>query len=45
MKVSDFLESILDLLDQVITGDESWFVGYDPETKQQSSQWVGQGEP
>jgi hypothetical protein len=23
----------------VITGDESWIYGYDPETKQQSSQW------
>ena len=23
----------------VITGDESWVYGYDPETKQQSSQW------
>lgn len=24
---------------KVITGDESWCYGYDPETKQQSSQW------
>ncbi|XP_042211468.1 protein GVQW3-like, partial [Homarus americanus] len=24
---------------QVINGDESWFYGYDPETKAQSSQW------
>jgi len=24
---------------RVITGDESWVYGYDPETKQQSSQW------
>jgi len=23
------------------TGDESWVYGYDPETKQQSSQWKG----
>ncbi|GFV67965.1 protein GVQW3 [Trichonephila clavipes] len=23
----------------IITGDESWVYGYDPETKQQSSQW------
>ena len=22
-----------------VTGDESWVYGYDPETKQQSSQW------
>jgi hypothetical protein len=24
---------------RIITGDESWIYGYDPETKQQSSQW------
>jgi hypothetical protein len=24
---------------KVITGDESWVYGYDPETKSQSSQW------
>jgi hypothetical protein len=23
----------------LVTGDESWIYGYDPETKQQSSQW------
>jgi hypothetical protein len=28
-----------DFLSKVITGDESWIYGYDPETKQQSSQW------
>jgi len=26
-------------LSRVITVDESWVCGYDPETKQQSSQW------
>ena len=26
-------------LSRVITGDESWLYDYDPETKQQSSQW------
>ena len=26
-------------LSRVITGDESWLYNYDPETKQQSSQW------
>jgi hypothetical protein len=26
-------------LSRVITGDESWTYGYDPETKQQSSEW------
>lgn len=27
------------VLKKVITGDESWVYGYDPETKRQSSQW------
>ncbi|PNF42543.1 hypothetical protein B7P43_G06927 [Cryptotermes secundus] len=26
-------------LNTVITGDESWVYGYDPESKMQSSQW------
>jgi hypothetical protein len=26
-------------ISRIITGDESWIYGYDPETKQQSSQW------
>jgi len=29
----------------VITGDKSWVYGYDPETKQQSSQWKNPGSP
>jgi hypothetical protein len=29
----------------VITGDESWIYGYDPETKQQSSQWKSSNSP
>nr|XP_012136794.1 PREDICTED: uncharacterized protein LOC105662008 [Megachile rotundata] len=28
-----------ELLTRIIIGDESWIYGYDPETKQQSSQW------
>ena len=28
-----------------VTGDESWVYGYDPETKQQSSQWKGPKSP
>ena len=27
-------------LDQIITGDETWVYQYDPETKQQSKQWL-----
>jgi len=26
-------------MSRIITGDKSWVFGYDPETKQQSSQW------
>jgi len=32
-------------MSRVITGDESWVYGYDPETKQQSSQWTSPGCP
>ena len=33
------------VLKKVITGDESWVYGYDPEAKQQSSQWKHPDEP
>ena len=33
------------VLKKIITGDESWFYGYDPETKQKSSQWNLPDEP
>jgi len=32
-------------LSRVITGDESWLYNYDPETKQQSSQWKTPSSP
>lgn len=32
-------------LERLITGDETWCFGYDPETKQMSSAWTGEGEP
>lgn len=32
-------------LNTVITGDESWVYGYDPETKRQSSQWKHPDSP
>ena len=32
-------------MSRVITGDESWVYGYDPETKHQSSQWKSPGSP
>jgi hypothetical protein len=31
--------------DKIITGDESWCFAYDPETKRQSSEWVGEHSP
>ena len=34
-----------DLLNRVITGDESWICGYNPETKAQSSQWKSPVSP
>ncbi|UYV61094.1 hypothetical protein LAZ67_1003391 [Cordylochernes scorpioides] len=27
--------------DKIITGDETWVYGYDPETKRQSAEWIG----
>jgi len=32
-------------LNKIITGDEIWCFAYDPETKQQSSEWVGETSP
>ncbi|UYV72803.1 hypothetical protein LAZ67_10000797 [Cordylochernes scorpioides] len=31
--------------EKVITGDETWVYGYDPETKRQSMDWKGKEEP
>ena len=44
----DMLETTnndLDFLKKVITRDESWVYGYDPETKAQSSQWKSPESP
>jgi histone-lysine N-methyltransferase SETMAR len=32
-------------MSRIITGDESWVYGYNPETKQQYSQWESPGSP
>ncbi|GFW16395.1 protein GVQW3 [Trichonephila clavipes] len=45
---SDLFQSASDdpeFMKLIITGDESWVYGYDPETKQQSSQWKTLGSP
>ena len=34
-----------ELMDRIITGDESWFSQYDPETKRQSLEWHSGGSP
>nr|CAH7733502.1 unnamed protein product [Callosobruchus chinensis] len=39
------IKSDLTLLDQVVTGDESCFFHYDPETKRQSQQWLSPSAP
>jgi hypothetical protein len=33
------------LFNKIITGDETWCFAYDPETKRQSSEWVGDTFP
>ena len=38
-------ENDQEFLKNIITGDETWFYGYDVETKRQSSQWVGPSSP
>jgi hypothetical protein len=32
-------------ISNIITGDETWVYGYEPETKQQSSQWKSPNSP
>jgi len=39
------VESDSNFLNNVITGDESWVYGKDPETKAQSSQWKHSSSP
>jgi len=33
------------IFNKIITGDETWCFAYDPETKWQSSEWVGKTSP
>uniref|UniRef100_A0A672GPV3 Mos1 transposase HTH domain-containing protein n=1 Tax=Salarias fasciatus TaxID=181472 RepID=A0A672GPV3_SALFA len=44
-QIKQQLEDDTRLFLEVITGDETWCYGYDPETKQQSSQWKHRGSP
>jgi hypothetical protein len=38
MELKEQVRNDPDFLSKVVTGDESWIYGYDPETKQQLSQ-------
>jgi hypothetical protein len=39
------MENNPNFISAIITGDESWVYGYDPETKQQSPQWKTPNSP
>ena len=41
----DSTNSDPDFMNTIITGDETWVYGYDPETKSQSSQWQHSTSP
>ncbi len=38
-------EEVTDWMEQVVMGDESWVLQYDPETRRQSRTWVAKREP
>jgi len=44
-ELQEHLEIDPDLFVKVITGDESWCYAYNPETKQQSSEWKSSNSP
>jgi hypothetical protein len=41
----ELLQNEATFLPSIITGDESWVYGYDPETKQMPSQWKTPSSP
>ena len=41
----EWAQNDFNFISSVITGDESWIYGYDPETKQMSSQWKTASSP
>ena len=43
--INERLNAEPDLLNSVITGDETWVFEYDPEMKRQSSEWKSYGSP
>ena len=44
-EMKDQLKIDPDFLSKIITGDESWCYGDNPETKQQSSEWKSSSSP
>ena len=44
-ELKEHLDMDPDLFSKVITGDESWCYAYNPEMKQQSSQWKSSTSP
>jgi len=45
LKLHDRAASDSSFLGNVITGDETWVYGYDPETRVQSSKWKSPSSP
>ena len=45
MELLSMYKADKEFLDRIITGDESWFHYYEPESKRQSKQWKGRDEP
>jgi hypothetical protein len=45
MELKEQVRNDPDFISKVITGDESWIYGYNPDTKQQSSQWKCPSSP
>jgi len=45
LHISSALLHNAEMFNRVITGDETWCFQYDPETKQQSTQWKTQNSP
>jgi hypothetical protein len=44
-ELKEQIENGPNFISTIITGDESWVYGYDPETKQQLSQWKTPNSP
>ena len=44
-ELNEQFENDPNFISRIITGDETWVYGYDPETKRQSSQWKSPSSP